>query len=241
MSNVHFKPANLTMCLGLALFFAGCSTNNRLDDTNYRAIGNPSLKPAYTTSTRQPAAETTKQQDYPGQMSHKPSKQPKKDKHPSRFGSAETISKIIKTAEIHCHKQRYPIQTNSDSFWGPGKGGLTQCSYRFPQHCGGHLFSILDYASRSILIYRPPKQNHYIIDSVKGTPKSQPGLWDQDDHLGSNRTNAGYFFQSDYNHAPNLESFNPSGLGWIIKASHQNEREFGALYEQALQETSACF
>lgn len=242
-----------------ALLLAGCSSNTKLDDGSYRSIGNgvpkqvqnyavteanSQAQSAYGEKAPEALATNVPLPDFPGQMAKNQSRQTGKkpnNAHLARFGHPSVIDKIVKTAKIHCQPHTYRVNTSENSFWGKGKGLLTQCTYRFPKHCGAHIFSLLEYEKKSILIYQPPENTHYVIDTLKGTPKSKLGLWDQDDHLGSNNTNAGYFFQNDYNQNYGREQFNPSNLGWIIKASHKDEEIFGRLYHQAVQESTTCF
>lgn len=259
MAYLHSKRVNPISCVSLVLLIGACSSNTTLDDGSYRSIGNRAPKQiqnyaaqegqkqaesAYADNAPEALSSQIALPDFPGQMEENPSKPAASANQPShraRYGQAPIIDKIVKTAEIHCQQQQYPINTTENSFWGKSKGLLTQCAYRFPEHCGGHLFSILSYESKSILVFQPPEQTHYVIDTLSGTPKSKAGLWDQDDHLGTSNTNAGYLFQSDYNQNVGREQFNPSSLGWIIKASHQDQRLFGKLYHQAIEETRSCF
>jgi len=235
----------------VVLLSSGCSTNTRLDDASYRAIGEP------TPQQRQSYAEQTRAResaridnsavsvpDFPGQtasLKGNPQDKGNTGSHVVRFGYPDVIDKIVKTARIHCQPRAYQMATADNSFWGKEKGVLQQCTYRFPDFCGGHQFSILNFAGKTILIYQPPKQSYYIIDTLQGTPKSQAGLWDQDDHLGSSTTNASYLFQSDYNTTYPAANGNPASLGWIIKASRKDEEEFGKLYHQAIEQITACF
>lgn len=253
------KIGTLASCLMGALALSGCTSNTKLDDGSYRSIGqqapkqiqnyaaeeaNNRAQTAYGEKAPEALSSQVPLPDFPGQMEQKAPKRSGKQstsEHLARFGPSTIIDKIVKTAQIHCQPATFHISTAEHSFWGKGKGKLTQCSYRFPEHCGAHVFSILDYEKKSILIYQPPENSHYIIDTLAGTPKSKFGLWDQDDHLGSNSTNAGYFFQNDFNNNYGREQFNPSNLGWIIKASHKDEEIFGKLYHQALLDTANCF
>lgn len=228
----------------------GCSTNTKMDDGSYRSIGQQAPKQVQNyvdeeLDNRASAANSSgvPVPDFPGETTELnfESKQPDKTgTHLVRYGHPGIIDKVVKTARIHCQPLAYQINTTRNSFWGKEKGTLQQCTYRFPKHCGAHQFSILSYAKKTILLYQPREQNHYVIDTLQGTPKSQLGLWDQDDHLGSSTSNANYLFQNDYN-ANYQQQFNPINLGWIIKASHQDEAEFGKLYHQALKDVTGCF
>ncbi len=248
---------------GLAFFsnslIVGCTLNTPLDDSSYRAVGNKSQEQllSYTQkSAMNQAAQKTDigkdsatstgvpLPDFPGAMS-KPNPKIKnsidEQNHLIRYGQAQTIDKIVKTARIHCEPLIYKLNTSAGSFWGSGEGELTQCTYQFPKHCGSHLFSELTLGKKSILIFQPKKSAHYVIDTLSGTPKSHPGLWDIDDHLGSIANNTSYLLQNDYNREFNPQEFNPARLGWIIKASLADEKEFGELYHQAIQDIVKCF
>ncbi|HAG95856.1 MAG: hypothetical protein CMK83_06115 [Pseudomonadales bacterium] len=239
-----------TSALVIGCSLAGCSTNTKMDDAAYRSIGQQAPKQVQNYVDDQLQSQGAKVDtssvpvpDFPGettQLNYESRQPAATGSHLVRYGHPKIIDKVVKTARIHCQPLAFQINTTGNSFWGKEKGTLQQCTYRFPQHCGAHQFSILSYGKKTILIYQPPEQNHYVIDTLQGTPKSQLGLWDQDDHLGSSTTNANYLFQSDYN-ANYQQPFNPVNLGWIIKASHQDEAEFGKLYHRALEEITGCF
>lgn len=167
------------------------------------------------------------------------------NQHLYRYGHPHSIEKIVQTARIHCHEVRYPINDKSGRFWGSNKGSVSQCQYQFPQHCGAHRFTVLSSGEKAILIYQPPEESHYVLDTLQGTPKSQQGLWDQDDHLGTYRDNSGYLFNDDYNYNyPDEERpapADPVALGWIIKASLKTEEEYGKLYHKAVKDSTGCF
>ncbi|MGC1509628.1 hypothetical protein FT643_02150 [Ketobacter sp. MCCC 1A13808] len=250
-----------------------CSTNTKVDDGSYRAIGHQEPRQrqnhaaAYAGEAAADKADAAYDHyapeseysddayqnsgisDMPGKLNSRSepgnAKTDARNQHLYRYGHPRSVEKIVQTAEIHCRQLSYQISTKADSFWGKGKGALTQCSYQFPQFCGAHRFSVVSYEEKRILIFQPEKQTHYVIDTLEGTPKSQPGLWDQDDHLGSARNNANYLFNSDYNQNYDDGSMtsliNPVSLGWIIKASLKDEQEYGKLYHKAVKESTACF
>lgn len=228
----------------------GCTTNTKMDDGSYRSIGQQTPKQVQNyvddeLASRASAVNTegVPVPDFPGETTQLSldSKRPETTgTHRVRYGHPGIIDKVVRTARIHCQPLAYQINTTSNSFWGKEKGTLQQCTYRFPKHCGAHQFSILSYGKKTILLYQPQEQTHYVIDTLQGTPKSQLGLWDQDDHLGSSTSNANYLFQNNYN-ANYQQKFNPVNLGWIIKASHQDEAVFGKLYHRALEEITGCF
>ena len=247
------KPFNLLPYIGIAslVTLAGYTSNTKIDDGSYRSIGQQTPKQVQKYAEEEFGKQASQLDaggisvpDYPGETTritgttNRPSAT---GTHMVRYGHPGIIDKIVKTARIHCQPLAYQINTTENSFWGKEKGTLQQCSYRFPEHCGSHQFSILNYGKKSVLIYQPPEQNHYIIDTLQGTPKSQLGLWDQDDHIGSSTTNANYLFQNDYNANYQAQNFNPVSLGWIIKASHKDEEEYGKLYHRAVEDITACF
>lgn len=249
---MHQNPVTLKTLVGLvgAIALAGCTSNTKLDDGSYRSIGQQAPKQVQKYAEEEYANQAGKVDtgsipvpDFPGETtritaSNRPAST---GTHLVRYGHPNVIDKIVRTARIHCQPQAYQINTTENSFWGREKGTLKQCTYRFPKHCGSHQFSILTYGKKTVLIYQPADQSHYVIDTLQGTPKSQLGLWDQDDHLGSSTTNANYLFQNDYNANYQQQNFNPASLGWIIKASHKDEEDFGKLYHRAVEDITACF
>lgn len=251
--------------VSLSILTTACTTNTKIDDGSYRSIGqkapkqtqNYAAKIAAETARKKPTIKVGKHLE-PAINNRPSSHQPiarlgdSTGNVPSdqssqivRFGHPRLVNAIVQTAQIHCRRVRHQIDASKPNFWGKGAKALDQCTYRFPDHCGGHEFSILSHNNKSILVYQPPKSPHYIMDTLSGTPKSKLGLWDMDDHLGSHSTNAGYIFQEDYNQGQNNQgqnpSFNPSSLGWIISASHQDQKIYGSLYQKALTDSSGCF
>lgn len=243
-------PTTLLSCAG-ALVLSGCVSNTKIDDGAYRSIGQQAPRQVQKYAEEELADRTSAIDsggipvpDFPGEttrLSADTNRPINTGTHLVRYGHPGIIDKIVKTARIHCQPLAYQINTTENSFWGKEKGTLVQCSYRFPKHCGAHQFSVLSYGRKTVLIYQPPQQTHYIIDTLQGTPKSQPGLWDIDDHIGSSTTNANYLFHNDYNSNHQQQGFNPTSLGWIIKASHKDEEEFGKQYHRAIEEITACF
>lgn len=235
------------------LMLAGCASNTKLDDGSYRSIGQQAPKQVQKFVNEELDSRASgidsggipvPVPDFPGettQLAREMDQTQNISTHLVRYGHPGIIDKIVRTARIHCQPLAYQIHTGENSFWGKDKGTLQQCTYQFPKYCGSHQFSIVSYNQKTILIYQPPNQSHYVIDTLTGTPKSQPGLWDQDDHLGSSTTNASYLFQSDYNANYQRQPINPVNLGWIIRASHQDEEEFGKLYHRAVEEITGCF
>jgi hypothetical protein len=204
-----------TLLIFSAIALCGCNTF--FDDSAYRSIGQQAPKQIekYTADTQKHQASDVHSKETI-------------NTHLVRYGNSGLIDKIVKTTRIHCQPLTHSINA-------------TQCSYRFPHHCGSHRFSLLRFAKKEALIYQPNDQERYIIDVLSGTPKAQAGLWDQDDHIGSNASNAGFFFQNDYNAKPVSSAFNPVDSAWIIKASHKDEEEFGKLYHRAIDDIRACF
>lgn len=259
---MHLKHKLVTAVAASSLL-AACATNTKMDDGSYRSIGQQAPKQVqnyaadqinaqagnqsdlYAQSGYQVAADDVPLPDFPGATAQASIKgSPNRAVGNSqivRYGHPRIIDKIVKIARIHCQPVQYKIATNANSFWGDGSGVLTQCSYRFPAFCGAHTFSILNYGAKEVLVYKPKDGTHYVIDTLKGTPKSQLGLWDQDDHIGTSTTNAGYFFEGDYNRPYQQDQFNPANLGWIIKASYQDEEQYGQLYHKAISEITQCF
>lgn len=241
---------------------AACSSNTKMDDGSYRTIGQKAPRQVQNhaadqineqagsrsewvaQSGYQVAPEDVPVPDFPGgtaQASLQGGQRGVGNAQIVRFGHPRLIDKIVKTARIHCQPLQYKISTEANSFWGDGNGVLTQCSYRFPEFCGAHTFSVLSYGKKEVLVYKPKDGTHYVIDTLQGTPKSQSGLWDQDDHIGTSTTNAGYFFEGDYNRPYQQDQFNPANLGWIIKASYQDEEKYGQIYHKAITEITRCF
>lgn len=233
-----------------------CASNTKMDDGSYRTIGQQAPRQVQNYAADQANAqigesgyqvspEDVPLPDFPGATAQaspaNPAGNATGNNRIVRFGHPRIIDKIVRTARIHCQPMQYKISTNENSFWGDGSGVLTQCSYRFPAFCGAHTFSILTYGKKDVLVYKPKDNTHYVIDTLAGTPKSQSGLWDQDDHIGTSTTNAGYFFDGDYNRPYQQDQFNPANLGWIIKASFQDEEKYGKLYHQAVTDITKCF
>lgn len=248
------------------LISAGCGTNTTMDDDAYRSIGQQAPRQSRNyaatevdsqtlqngvkdgmqyggTGSRPGQSKAQSLPDFPGaapSVRWPDKSEPNAGRHQVvRYGHPGIVDKIVRIARIHCQPLQYQISTQDNSFWGEADGTLTQCTYRFPEFCGAHTFSILSYAKKRVLVYKPKDGTHYVIDSLKGTAKSGPGLWDQDDHIGSSTTNAGYFFGGNYNQPQ--DQFNPANLGWIIKASYQDEAVFGQQYHKAVSEVTRCF
>ena len=242
MKYLSLPPIALYLGTSLCLLSAGCTTNTKIDDGSYRAIGQKAPKPSQNYAAKMAEQTSRKKPDIKVGKLLEPefSSQQSRDLTNTRFGNPRLVDAIVKTAQIHCRPIKHRIDASKPNFWGKGAKLHNQCTYRFPAHCGGHEFSILSHNQKSILVYQPPQRPHYIMDTLSGTPKSKLGLWDRDDHLGSYSTNAGYIFQNDYNqnHTP---TFNPSSLGWIISASHQDQKVYGSLYEKALSDSGGCF
>jgi len=246
-----------------ATLITGCASNTRLDDDAYRPIGQQAAphqtqnyaadklgEAASGQADNLPDSAQVQDQevplpDFPGAIDQaRLTGNTRKTSNPGRvvrYGHSRIIDQIVQTARIHCQPLKFRISTKDNSFWGSGNGILTQCTYQFPKFCGGHRFSILDYGKMEVLVYKPKDSPNYVIDTLKGTPKAQAGLWDQDDHLGTSTTNAGYFFDSNYNQPAQQENFNPASLGWIINASYQEEAAYGKLYNKAVSEITQCF
>lgn len=252
----------LTLAVSASALLLACASNTKMDDGSYRTIGQKAPRQVQNhaadqineqagsrsewvaQSGYQVAAEDVPVPDFPGATAQAQLKGGQRSIGNSqivRYGHPRIIDKIVQTARIHCQPLQYKISTNKNSFWGDGSGVLTQCTYRFPAFCGAHTYSLLTYGEKEVLVYKPKDGTHYVIDTLKGTPKSQTGLWDQDDHIGTSTTNAGYFFEGDYNRPYQQDQFNPANLGWIIKASHQDEEKYGQLYHKAIAEITQCF
>lgn len=252
----------LTLAVSASALLLACASNTKMDDGSYRTIGQKAPRQVQNhaadqineqagsrsewvaQSGYQVAPEDVPVPDFPGataQAQLKGSQRGIGNSQIVRYGHPRIIDKIVQTARIHCQPLQYKISTNKNSFWGDGSGVLTQCTYRFPAFCGAHTYSLLTYGEKEVLVYKPKDGTHYVIDTLKGTPKSQTGLWDQDDHIGTSTTNAGYFFEGDYNRPYQQDQFNPANLGWIIKASHQDEEKYGQLYHKAIAEITQCF
>lgn len=245
---------NKLMVASAATLMVACASNTKLDDGSYRTIGQNAPKQVQNYAAEQANArlgETGYAEeagpvplpDFPGatETARLNTPETSRNNQIARYGHPRILDKIVKTARIHCQPLQFKVSTNENSFWGNGNGVLTQCTYRFPQHCGAYTFSILNYGGKEVLVFKPKDGTHYVIDTLKGTPRSQPGLWDQDDHIGTSTTNAGYFFEGDYNRPYQQDQFNPANLGWIIKASYQDEEKYGQLYHAAAMEITRCF
>lgn len=256
------NPTRLALAIGTSALLAACASNTKMDDGSYRTIGQSAPRQVQNHAASQINEQAGNRSEWVGQRDYQvvPDDVPVPDfpgataqaqvkggqrsignSQIVRYGHPRIIDKIVQTARIHCQPLQYRITTNKNSFWGDGSGVLTQCTYRFPAFCGAHTYSLLTYGDKEVLVYKPKDGTHYVIDTLKGTPRSQPGLWDQDDHIGTSTTNAGYFFEGDYNHPYRQDQFNPANLGWIIKASHQDEEKYGQLYHKAITEITQCF
>lgn len=250
-----FHAQSCLVLVAASALLTACASNTKIDDASYRTIGQKAprhvqnhaadeVSKSLRDRSRQ-AAEEAPLPDFPGattQARLQGNTQRTTDhRQVVRYGHPRIIDKIVRTARIHCQPFQYKITTQRNSFWGDGDGVLTQCSYRFPAACGAHGFSVLQYGKKEVLVYRPQDGSHYVIDTLQGTPRSKSGLWDQDDHIGTSTTNAGYFFEGNYNQPSQQDQFNPASLGWIIKASHQDEEKYGQLYHKAVSDIVQCF
>ena len=221
------------------VMLASCGTNTRLDDHSYRGLGQSKPKPVRKFTAANMPEELPTQESA---VTPAPGSNASTASHVVRYGPPSVIDKIARTARIHCQPQPYEMSAGDNDFWGAAGDAVRLCQYRFPDHCGGHQFTLLSHGKKTALIYQPPDQNHYIIDTLEGTPGSRPGLWDQDDHVGSQVSNTAYYLQGDYNQSPHQATATaPVHLGWLIKASQQDKAAYGALYHQAVRAITACF
>jgi len=236
---------------------SGCSSNTIVDDGQYRSIGNGSPRnPHPSTSTSEGLGadpqfafdpekgfSATTDFSYEGGIPKGsfPGSGPASAGHVQRYGNAAVIKKIAQIAQIHCKPLSFNIKTKKQSFWGKKSGTLNQCSYQFPEFCGGHKFSLLSYADKEVLIYDQENSPYYIIDTLKGTNASKAGLWDKDDKLGSKASNMSYMFEANYDSGYQQTQNTPLNLGWVIKASYHDEKQHGASYHKAVQDTVQCF
>ena len=161
--------------------------------------------------------------------------------HLVRYGHPGIINKVVKTARIHCQPIITRIETEEHSYWGAHRGQLTQCTYRFPAHCGAHQFAVIDYADKRALAYLEHNSSNYVIDMLSGTPAAKPGLWDKDDRIGSKANNMGYMLENNYNTNYQMKEETPLHLGWVIQASYDDEAAHGKHYHQALTDIIECF
>jgi len=277
-------PFNTFTLIGvLSGILIGCSSNTIVDDDSYRTIGSAGPRNPQPSSPAGANSSPLFSVDAEGSFSTDPGAPYKTGipdgalsnplagssstgrNHVKRYGNSGVIEKIAQIAQIHCKPLSFPINTNKQSFWGKQSGTLSQCSYRFPEFCGGHQFSILSYADKEVLIYDRTDAPYYIIDTLKGTNASRPGLWDKDDKLGSKASNMGYMFEANYqsqqpqrtqktqkNRSTRANSTipiprhqrvqdTPLNLGWVIKASYHDEIQHGTSYHQAINDTTKCF
>ncbi|OUS24904.1 hypothetical protein A9Q99_22890 [Gammaproteobacteria bacterium 45_16_T64] len=256
MTLIEPRPFIVTGIIATLLIFltSGCSSNTIVDDGAYRTIGGGSPRnphpstPEGLTTDPEFALDAEGGFSASGDFSYEggipkgslPSSGPSSGGHVQRYGNGGVIEKIAKIANIHCNPLSFNISTQKQSFWGKESGTLTQCTYQFPAFCGNHQFSVLTYADKEVLIYDQSDSPYYIIDTLKGTNASQPGLWDKDDKLGSKASNMSYMFDANYN-SHQVQKNSPLNLGWVIKASHHDEVQHGSSYHQAIKDTTRCF
>ncbi len=234
---------------------SGCSSNTIVDDGQYRSIGSGSPRNPHPSTPEGLGADpqfafdpekgfsATTDFSYEGGIPKGSfsGSGPASAGHVQRYGNAGVIKKIAQIAQIHCKPLSFNINTKKQSFWGKRSGTLHQCSYQFPDFCGGHKFSVLSYADKEVLIYDQENSPYYIIDTLKGTNASKPGLWDKDDKLGSKASNMSYMFEANYDSGYQQTQNAPLNLGWVIKASYHDESQHGASYHKAVQDTVQCF
>ena len=258
MPKKNHSSSTLTLIAIVSGLMAGCSYNTISDDNEYRAMGAGSPRNPHPSAPEGLNADPQFGFDAENGLSAESGfsysggipkgslsgSMPAAGGHVKRYGNSAVIEKITAIAQIQCKPMSFSIRTNKQSFWGEKSGTLSQCTYRFPEFCGGHQFSVLSYANKEVLIYNRSDAPYYIIDTLKGTNASKPGLWDKDDKLGSKASNMSYMFESNYN--PNYpqhqqEQNTPLNLGWVIKASHHDEAQHGASYHNAIEDTTKCF
>lgn len=255
--SIDKSTRKLTSVTFSAFMFAtllGCSSNTIIDDGAYRTIGGGSPRNPHPSLPEGLSADPQLSMDadsgfsatgdfaYEGGIPKGSLSNggPSTTGHVKRYGNGGAIEKIAKIARIHCQPRTFDISTKEQSFWGKRSGKLTQCTYRFPSFCGAHQFSVLTYGKKEVLIFNQPDSPYYIIDALKGTHASTPGLWDKDDKIGSKASNMSYMFESEYD-AHQLNQHTPLNLGWVIKASHHDEVQHGSRYHQAITDTTQCF
>ncbi|MCG8312683.1 MAG: hypothetical protein MI976_05655 [Pseudomonadales bacterium] len=225
------------------LFSLGCSSNTVWDDGSYRTIGHSNPRPKPSTVSLNTAADDGDIQLSPSiTVSNGAIKPPHNPNHLVRYGHPKIIQKIIKTAQIHCQVVHKKVRSTADGYWGQYSGIFKQCVYRFPDHCGGHQFAVLDFNNKKALVYLQENDQRYVIDLIQGTPDARAGLWDMDDRIGTRNTNLGYVFESQYNLQSTENKRDPAlMLGWVIQASASDETSYGRSYHHAIQEVLDCF
>ena len=124
-------------CLLIGLAMSGCGTNTRMDDTDYRAIGQPTprptspypatataeqaathLTPAPSSAASQPAppahaadiANAARQTVGAGSIASTSAQQ-----EVVRYGNSQVIDKIARIMQIHCQPLKYRISTDDSS------------------------------------------------------------------------------------------------------------------------------
>lgn len=223
---------------------AGCSSNTVFDDNAYRSIGGSAPRPAPISAPLSSAAEEYAPENsgsFVSGMAQSSATSNAPAGHLVRYGHPGIIDKIVKTARIHCQPFTTKIETDKHSYWGESQGYLKQCTYQFPAHCGAHTFAVIEYANKLALAYLEKDSTYYVIDLLKGTPAAKPGLWDKDDRIGSKANNMGYMLENNYNTNFQMREQAPLHLGWIIKASYDDETAHGKLYHQAITDIVQCF
>ncbi|MBU2706466.1 hypothetical protein KCM76_10755 [Zooshikella marina] len=147
-------------------------------------------------------------------------------------GNNIIISKIAKTVGIHCVRQELTHSRYLDNKQPASR--QTFCTYKFPEHCGGNRFSLIESGIRKILIYHDLKSNLNVLDSISLTPSSRAGIWHADDHVASTAQNVSSLFDSASADQIRL-------VGTLVEPTTQQRQYLTKRYAKAVSETSRCF
>ncbi|MBU2713342.1 hypothetical protein [Zooshikella harenae] len=147
-------------------------------------------------------------------------------------GNSIIISKIAKTVGIHCVRQELTHSRYLDRKQPASR--QTFCTYKFPKHCGGNRFSLIESGIRKILIYHDLKSNLNVLDSISLTSNSRAGIWHADDHVASTAQNVSSLFDSDSADQIRL-------VGTLVEPTTQQRQYLTKRYANAVNETSRCF
>jgi len=110
---------------------------------------------------------------------------------------------------------------------------MTLCEYQFPEQCGAHKFSLIKNKHSKLLMFHDKVFQRNVIDTLMGTPKSRPGLWDNDDYVSSKLLTVNQLISN--------KKMDANNLGWIMNVSDNEKSQLGRSYLAATREASKCF
>ncbi|WP_369601807.1 hypothetical protein AAIA72_02115 [Hahella sp. SMD15-11] len=198
-----------------------CGWNTRLDDSEYRPVGQNTPGQTRIVDARPVTPAGPKAEPY---QADGVSLQDN-SAVTLRYGFTETIHKVIQTAEIHCVPQKLNSDVNASA--------LTSCFYQFPKFCGAPAFTVIRTPLKTALVYHDTQERRNVVDVVSDRHLSQPGLWDVSDRLSVAVKDPA---------AAWVEAFGENNWrGWEVSLTDADRTYYGTRYARAINQTLSCY